>query len=989
MSRAAVLLAALLLPVAASGQERSNSILVLDGSGSMWGQIDGVNKIVIAREVVADLLADFPDDRNLGLTVYGHRTEGDCSDIQTIVEPGPDTAQSIIEAVNGINPRGKTPMTDAVAAAAGVLGYTEDPASVILVSDGIETCNPDPCAAARALEEAGADFTVHVVGFDVTDAEAIGQLQCLAEETGGAFLSASNADELTAALTEVAVNVPEPEPEPELTPVMFVATKGEDGPRITEGLSWSVTPPPDGEVSAFGESTLNFDLEAGAYTAAATWAETGQVVTEDISVLGPAARVVTLVFDAPMPTATLIAPETAVAGSTLEIAWEGPGEEGDAIVSGNPGRGTYKTRINLEGSAPARLRVPSQPGDYELRYLAANGEVLPETRMLTVTPAEATLVAPDTAIAGDTVEVAWEGPDYRPDYIAVSEPGEPTHINYALTREGSPLDLVMPVEPGSYELRYVMQQDREVIATRPIEVTDVPATLTAPETAVAGSTVEVAWDGPDYENDFLTVNRIGDDRSINYAYTRDGQPADLLMPPEPGEYEISYVVNQDRRALATVPISVTPVEARLELQTEASVGSDIEVAWEGPDYANDYIAVSVPDDDGYEGYTYTREGSPLDLTLPTEPGTYEVRYVLGQDRVVIAREVIELTDVAARLTAPAEAVAGSDIEVAWEGPDYRNDYIGVSVPDEDGYEAYTYTREGSPLDLTLPTEPGEYELRYYVGQDRTVLAAVPITVTEVGAGLEAPVTAVAGADVSVTWTGPDYQNDFISVARPDEDRYVNYTYTREGSPLDLQMPSEAGEYELRYQIGQGSGVLASVPITVEEVEATLTVPTSANVGETLEVTWTGPDYGNDYIGVAEPDEDRYVNYTYTREGAPLELLMPSEPGSYEVRYYMNQDSRILSRVTVEVADVTVSLTAPDTAVAGSEIEVGHDGPEYHNDYLSIAPVGAEKYVTYVYVGRDDPPRIDVPEEPGEYEIRYVMNQDRRVLGAVPLTVTAE
>ena len=58
-------------------------------------------------------------------------------------------------------------MTDAVVAAADSLRYTENAATVILVSDGIETCNPDPCAAAQILAETGVDFTAHVIGFDV------------------------------------------------------------------------------------------------------------------------------------------------------------------------------------------------------------------------------------------------------------------------------------------------------------------------------------------------------------------------------------------------------------------------------------------------------------------------------------------------------------------------------------------------------------------------------------------------------------------------------------------------------------------------------------------------------------------------------------------------------------------------------------------------------------------------------------------------------
>ncbi len=207
---AALVLVVLSLPAAA--QDRPNTILVLDGSGSMWGQIDGVNKIVIARQVVGDLLGTLPEDLNLGLTVYGHRRKGDCSDIETVVPPGPGTRAAISSAVNTIRPLGKTPMTDAVIAAAQALRYTEEAATVILVSDGVETCNPDPCAAARALEEAGVNFTAHVVGFDVSDPAALLQMQCVADATGGQFLTAADAAALAEALTRVATAMVPPAP---------------------------------------------------------------------------------------------------------------------------------------------------------------------------------------------------------------------------------------------------------------------------------------------------------------------------------------------------------------------------------------------------------------------------------------------------------------------------------------------------------------------------------------------------------------------------------------------------------------------------------------------------------------------------------------------------------------------------------------------------------------------------------------------------------
>ena len=178
------------------------AILVLDGSGSMWGQIEGENKIVIARETVGTLMADWPASTELGLIAYGHREKGNCGDIETLVPVGSGTASAVDAAVGTLNPKGKTPITAAVHQAAAELRSTEEKATVILVSDGLETCNADPCAAAAELEANGIDFTVHVIGFGTTPEENQ-QLQCLADNTGGKFLGAANASELKTAMAEV------------------------------------------------------------------------------------------------------------------------------------------------------------------------------------------------------------------------------------------------------------------------------------------------------------------------------------------------------------------------------------------------------------------------------------------------------------------------------------------------------------------------------------------------------------------------------------------------------------------------------------------------------------------------------------------------------------------------------------------------------------------------------------------------------------------
>ena len=58
------------------------AIIVFDGSGSMWGQIDGKPKHELAREALRNMLENTPDSMALGLMAYGHREKGSCTDIE-------------------------------------------------------------------------------------------------------------------------------------------------------------------------------------------------------------------------------------------------------------------------------------------------------------------------------------------------------------------------------------------------------------------------------------------------------------------------------------------------------------------------------------------------------------------------------------------------------------------------------------------------------------------------------------------------------------------------------------------------------------------------------------------------------------------------------------------------------------------------------------------------------------------------------------------
>ena len=195
---------AMVLALTTAAMAADKAIIVLDASGSMWGQIDGKPKLEIARETLRNVLKSIPSDLELGFMAYGHREKGNCADIELIVPPAAGTAGAITIAADNLKFLGKTPLTAAVRQAAEALKYTEDKATVILITDGLETCNADPCALGKELEQSGVDFTANVVGFGLT-AEEGKQVACLAENTGGKYIQADDAKGLEDALVETVV----------------------------------------------------------------------------------------------------------------------------------------------------------------------------------------------------------------------------------------------------------------------------------------------------------------------------------------------------------------------------------------------------------------------------------------------------------------------------------------------------------------------------------------------------------------------------------------------------------------------------------------------------------------------------------------------------------------------------------------------------------------------------------------------------------------
>ena len=124
----------------------------------------------------------------------------------------------------------------------------------------------------------------------------------------------------------------------------------------------------------------------------------------------------------------------------------------------------------------------------------------------------------------------------------------------------------------------------------------------------------------------------------------------------------------------------------------------------------------------------------------------------------------------------------------------------------------------------------------------------------------------------------------------------------QGSPLSLLVPDEAGVFELRYVSGQSRKTLASLPITLTEISATLEAAPSVAPEERFPVTWEGPDNRNDVVTMvpAGTEDKKLGTYALTRTGSPLTLRAPKEAGAYELRYVSRQSGRILARLPITV-----------------------------------------------------------------------------------------
>ncbi|MGD9865435.1 MAG: hypothetical protein AB7S99_19715, partial [Pseudodonghicola sp.] len=338
---------------------------------------------------------------------------------------------------------------------------------------------------------------------------------------------------------------------------------------------------------------------------------------------------------------------------------------------------------------------------------------------------------------------------------------------------------------------------------------------------------------------------------------------------------------------------------------------------------------------------------------------------------------------------------------SWAGAVSGEEYVtlGPMGAEEGSNPSYRRVRALDSEQLQAPADPGLYELRYVLEEGGRTMARQPIEITEPQVAVTGPGTAAAGSKITVSWTGAVSGEDYVTVVPMGaaEGSYTSYRRVRDLNSEKLQMPAEPGMYELRYVLEEGGRTMASQPIEITEPQVTVSGPDQVRAGDRIKVSWTGTVDGEDYITLvpAGTPEGTHDEYFRVRAASSGEIAAPETPGLYELRYMLEEGGRVLATHPVEVLEKTAalnsgaSLTAPETAAAGTTIEVGWNVEATSADQRVTLARADQAIFTWIEAVRtqDGPPvQIKLPDLAGEYELRFLDVTNRAVLARKPIRV---
>ena len=202
-----------------AAKAETNVLFIFDASGSMKKPVGGTARIDLARKSLVESVLSMPNHVRVGLMVYGARRAKDCTDIHLVSPVQANARDQVVLAMAGLQAKGETPIADSIIMAARTFSsLAGQDNSIVVLTDGIEECNGDPCAAAAAVSRMGINLKINIIGFTL-GAEERAAIECVTRLTGGKYYDAADARGLVNAMANVRQQVVAPPSPPPPAPV--------------------------------------------------------------------------------------------------------------------------------------------------------------------------------------------------------------------------------------------------------------------------------------------------------------------------------------------------------------------------------------------------------------------------------------------------------------------------------------------------------------------------------------------------------------------------------------------------------------------------------------------------------------------------------------------------------------------------------------------------------------------------------------------------
>lgn len=186
-------------------QGQDSYLIILDASQSMLDTLpDGQTRMSAAKRTILETLQKIPKQVPVGLRVYGTDTYNACRSTRLMVPVMPNNRYQIASQMTKIRPTGMTPITYSLdTAVRSDFNHLNGKRNIILISDGMETCDADPCDLAVSMVQNGVDIKINVIGYGLRELDGIRQLKCAALATKGKFYNTHTAAELSNSLDQL------------------------------------------------------------------------------------------------------------------------------------------------------------------------------------------------------------------------------------------------------------------------------------------------------------------------------------------------------------------------------------------------------------------------------------------------------------------------------------------------------------------------------------------------------------------------------------------------------------------------------------------------------------------------------------------------------------------------------------------------------------------------------------------------------------------